>query len=125
MTHFREALELRPAWPYFWANLALAKAEAGIFDEEFRLAVERAVETGPWERQVQLQMVRLDFVESDRIDPQSRALIERLLQNAAQTQPLQVMALADSYEQMVRICGHITNPRLDRRCEPFRVVEES
>ena len=116
---FRRALAQRPAWPYFWANLALAKAEAGLFDEEFDRAVRRVYETGPWEPQLQLMMIRLGFVEGSRVGPESRALMDRLMVNAVQTQPLQVMALADSPSQMAQICEVIDNPALERRCAPF------
>ncbi|NND43879.1 MAG: hypothetical protein HKN58_01050 [Xanthomonadales bacterium] len=102
---YRASLALRPMWPYTWANLAVVKAEAGIFDREFRTAVRRTVETGPWEPGVQLQLIRVDFAEQQRLDRQSRALIDTMLVRAAQRQPDRVARLAARYGQTARLCG--------------------
>lgn len=101
---YREALKVRPTWPYFWANLVVARAERGIFDGEFRKAVRRTVETGPWEPRVQLQLIRVDFIEQQRLDLRSRERIDDLLKRALRTQPLQVFRLADELEQLPRLC---------------------
>ncbi|MBT8061602.1 MAG: hypothetical protein KJO85_02900, partial [Gammaproteobacteria bacterium] len=98
------ALKVRPGWPYFWANLAVAKAERGIFDGEFRKAIRRTVETGPWEPRVQLQLIQVDFIEQQRLDRRSRQYIEQMLGNALQTQPLKVFDLASDLEQLARLC---------------------
>jgi hypothetical protein len=113
---YREALKLRPLWPYFWANLVVAKAEWGIFDQEFRQAVRRTVETGPFEPRVQLQLIRVDFIEQERLDRRSRAHIEEMLQRAMQTQPSRVLALAKDLNQLPRVCGMIPEELRNWQC---------
>ncbi len=113
---YRKALAMRPAWPYFWANLVVAKAEWGIFDREFRLAVRRAVETGPWEPRVQLQLIRVDFAEQQRLDRRSREHIDSMLERALQTQAGQVLALAERWRQLPRVCAHFTGENVPRQC---------
>lgn len=113
---YRAALLERPAWPYFWANLAVAKAERGIFDGEFRRALRRAVETGPWERPVQLEVIRIDFTEQRRIDRQSRRLVDEVIERALRIQPNEVLRLARQFGQLPRVCGLATDERLQARC---------
>jgi len=113
---FRAALKQRPTWPYFWANLAVAKSERGIFDEEFSRAVRLATEYGPWERSLQLQMTRLYFHEGRRMDEDSRNRIVGLMRNAARTQPQRLLSLADDFRQMQLICGLIEDDRYASRC---------
>jgi hypothetical protein len=123
---YREALKMRPLWPYFWANLVVAKAEWGIFDQEFRKAVRRTVETGPWEPRVQLMLIRVDFIEQHRLDRRSRERIEVMLQRALQVQPQAVISLATELSQMPRVCGMFKQDSEPRQCAPYLPkVEES
>nr|WP_067298191.1 hypothetical protein [Marinobacterium profundum] len=46
------AIELRPQWPYSWANLVLMKAYLGEWDGEHERALRNAVNYGPWETSV-------------------------------------------------------------------------
>ncbi len=116
VAQYRQALALRPAWPYFWSNLAVAKAERGAFDPEFRRAVRRAVETGPWEPEIQLQLLRVDFLEQERIDRRSRERIDGMLDRALVIQPGEVMALAATFNQLPRVCARAVDERLLLRC---------
>ena len=50
---YRQALALRPAWPYTWADVALLKLTQKHIDAEFALALQRALELGPWQSPVQ------------------------------------------------------------------------
>ncbi|MFT5768405.1 MAG: hypothetical protein ACI9H8_000362 [Lysobacterales bacterium] len=113
---YREALKMRPLWPYFWANLAVAKAEWGIFDPEFRKAIKRTVETGPWEPRVQMMLIRVDFIEQQRLDRRSRERINEMLERAMQIQPRNVLALASDLGQLPRVCGMIEQEKRNWQC---------
>lgn len=52
----REAVAMRPRWPYAWATLALAKAAAGEVDEELERAVANAARFGPHEPRIRPQL---------------------------------------------------------------------
>lgn len=117
LEQYRASLRLRPMWPYTWANLVVAKAESGVFDKEFRNAVRRTAETGPWEPRVQLQMIRVDFAEQERIDQRSRATIDTLLQGAVKIQPLAVLQIAARWQQLPRVCGLFEDTSLPPQCK--------
>jgi tetratricopeptide (TPR) repeat protein len=51
--YYRQALALRPAWPYAWSDVALLKIQQQRLDAEFALAMERALTLGPWQAVVQ------------------------------------------------------------------------
>ena len=116
VAQYRQALTIRPLWPYTWANLVVAKAEWGIFDQEFRHAVRRTIETGPWEPRVQLQLIRVDFAEQNRIDRRSRERIDGMLQSAVLVQPEAVVNLALRWRQLPRVCPLIEEEKLLERC---------
>ena len=103
-------------WPYTWANLVVAKADWGIFDQEFRRAVRRTVELGPWEPRVQLLLIKVDFAEQGRIDRRSRELIDGILQNAILNQPLAVINLAARWRQLSRVCSQFEDEALLLQC---------
>jgi tetratricopeptide (TPR) repeat protein len=114
--HYRQALAMRPNWPYFWANLTLAKAERGVFDREFRHALERAIDTGPWEPRLQLALIRMDFIEGSRIDRRSRERIDGQIRRALQINPSAVLRLATEFGQMDRVCAWAEDARVRNRC---------
>ena len=107
---------MRPMWPYFWANLVVAKSEWGIFDQEFRKAVKRTVETGPWEPRIQLMLIRVDFIEQQRLDRRSRDRIDEMLKRALQVQPREVLSLASDLGQVIRVCDMPEAESLESRC---------
>ncbi len=55
--HIRRATRQRPSWGLTWAALSAAKVDAGEIDDEMLAALSRAVDLGPWERQVQHQVI--------------------------------------------------------------------
>ncbi len=49
LSEIRTAISLRPISPYSWVILLVIKRDLNEYDGEFRLALNRAVELGPWE----------------------------------------------------------------------------
>lgn len=72
----RTSLQLRPRWPYAWAELAMVKALAGEFDAEFERSLARAERFGPWERPVITRLLTIYFQYWSQLTPtqQMRAL---------------------------------------------------
>lgn len=54
LDYYRSAVAKRAIWGRAWAHLLSAKARLNELDEEFALALDNAVEFGPWEPPVQL-----------------------------------------------------------------------
>ena len=52
LSHIRIAIALRPVSPYSWTILLMIKRDLGEYDAEFRHALHRAVELGPWESEL-------------------------------------------------------------------------
>ena len=116
---YRDAIRQRPSWPHFWANLAFAHARMGRFGEEFQHALERTVSLGPWERTLQLQLARLDFMYSARLDAGSRAHLDGVLERAARVQPGRLWSLAAAPNERARVCEVLDQP-YDAACAPYR-----
>jgi tetratricopeptide (TPR) repeat protein len=116
---YRDAIRQRPSWPYFWANLAFAHARMGHFEKEFQHALERTVSLGPWERTLQLQLVRLDFMYGARLDAGSRAQLDGVLQRAARVQAARLWSLAGTPNERARVCEVLVEA-YQAACAPYR-----
>ena len=67
----RQAVALRPAWPYGWIVLAEAKARHSQIDAEFNQILIQAVTLGPWELQVMEKAARLEVRYRDWLNDRS------------------------------------------------------
>jgi len=80
---YRRSLQVRPAWPYTWLDLATAKARANEFDDEFQNAFAAAQRFGPWEEQIQRDGLALGLASWGSLSAanrrQLRSLVERLI----------------------------------------------
>lgn len=72
---YRDALKVRPTWPYSWTGLANMKAKLGQFDDEFSKSIERATTLGPWEALIQIQIVDIGFRNWEDIEIIEQGLI--------------------------------------------------
>lgn len=101
------ALELRPLWPYDWANLAMLHARRLQFDRQFEHAVRQAILLGPQEDLVQQQLVRAGFMgwRSLNIDMQAAILAtfqRGVVHSGAQTAAL--FAIAEQFGRVELMC---------------------
>jgi hypothetical protein len=55
---YRHVVMLRPTWELAWANLAVSKVVLGEVDREFFAAMELALRHGPWNQDVQMNIIR-------------------------------------------------------------------
>ena len=53
LDYYRQALTLRPAWPYAWVDIAALKITRQQIDGEYAHAMQRALTLGPWQTSVQ------------------------------------------------------------------------
>lgn len=109
---YRRALEKRPLWPYTWVNLVTVKASLGQFDQEFRRALRRTIETGPREPRVQLQLLRVYMVYQDRLSFRVRESLEQVKEMALGSQPVKVIDLAAELGQLWIVCPYLTSDQL-------------
>src|SRR5438132_1480156 len=74
--HFRRALELRPSSPYTWANVAAIDYQLGQTNSEFKTALVRASELGPYEPEVQRTVADFGLAVWDEVDSSVRVAVE-------------------------------------------------
>ena len=115
---FRQALSVRPLWPYSWVNLLSVKDKLGQVDVEFNRAMRRAAETGPWEPRVQLQVINTGLRHWGKLGAGERELVQMKATDALKVQPREVFEIARSYGRPDLICepGGV-HRQIDQWCE--------
>lgn len=117
-TSYRSALAVRPLWPYSWANLLAVKDKLGQVDSEFSLAINRSVETGPWEPRVQLQVIRTGLRYWALLKVAERSLVQEKVQDALKIQPRKVFVMVKNYGRPDLLCGFETEQlQIKRWCQ--------
>ena len=94
LTRFQKANALRPAWPYSWVAVARIKLKLLELDDLFLHALQRALDLGPWEPEVQLAAVEIGLLSWDVLDDALRKGIEESFSRSLKSQPREVIALA-------------------------------
>ena len=102
---FRQALTVRPLWPYSWVNLLSVKDKLGQVDMEFTSALTRSAELGPWEPKVQLQVVDSGLRYWSRLGGVERELVQQKVLDALKVQPRNVFAIVKDYGRADLVCG--------------------
>lgn len=114
LDYYQQALAKRPAFAFYWANIAVVKSILGEVDEAFYLAVDRALILGAWEPGVQLKIadatLRVWYLLDDHGWEQTVNNIERGLVSNAPT----IMKKAKQVQVLNKLCGKL------KRTEPVR-----
>jgi hypothetical protein len=103
-TNFRQALTVRPLWPYTWVNLLSTKDQLGQVDLEFNMALNRSAELGPWEPRVQMQVVESGLRNWSKLGSAERAVVQQKVLDALRRQPRQVFTVVKNYGRPDLIC---------------------
>ena len=103
-SYYRRALSVRPLWPYSWANLLAVKDALGVVDDEFKLALERSIVTGPLEPRVQLQVLTSGLNRWDQLGTRQRDMVRSKTLDALKTQPREVFKVVRSYGRPDLVC---------------------
>jgi hypothetical protein len=116
--NYRDALAVRPLWPYTWVNLLSVKDKLGQVDEEFNRAMHKSAETGPWEPRVQVQLIRSGVRHWDALKSPERGLVRAKMDDAIRVQPREAFEIARFYARPDLICGTDTGqPHIERWCK--------
>ena len=90
--YYRQALALRPAWPYAWADVALLKITQQRIDAEFAHALQRALTLGPWQTSVQASIAAGGLAVWDKLPAKLQTDVEhtvaRGLSNGSRLMPV-------------------------------------
>ena len=102
--YYRNALAVRPLWPYGWANLLSVKDKLGQVDMEFKIAMRRAAETGPWEPPVQLELLTVGLRHWEQLSGFEKDLVRAKTKDALRVQPRKVFLLVQSFGRPDLVC---------------------
>ncbi len=87
LASWQHAISLRPAWPYAWADYAMARAQQSLIDDEFEAALIRANQLGPWERRVMKTSSMLGRHYRGWLSPDLQAVLDDSNARLAQLYP--------------------------------------
>jgi hypothetical protein len=69
---YREAVSVRPLWPYTWARLAHTKLYLLEIDDEFSHAFNQAFSLGPWRIGVNRELAQIGLIAWPKLDIEQR-----------------------------------------------------
>jgi hypothetical protein len=103
-----KAIELRPHWPYSWANRTLVKAYTGVFDAEYFEGFAKASQFGPWEISSNLSLVEAGLIGWAKLDDATLKLVVAAAERVAEHKPGRLAALLDRYQFKAPFCELMT-----------------
>lgn len=100
----RRLILLRPAWPYYQADFAVAKARAGELDNEFEQALKDAMRLGPWEKGVLDKVARLGWLYRPQFDSVLQDKIDKNLARYVSAYPWDVIQWGTQEGHLRELC---------------------
>jgi len=91
------SLTLSPSSPYRWTLLLILKRDLGEYDAEFRQALRRAVELGPWEPTLLLAQANVGLSAWGAMPEEERAMIQQVFVRGMKHQSQAMMGVIRSY----------------------------
>jgi len=108
----RKASQLRPNWPYSWANMALIKSHLNQFDAGFIYSFNQAEKFGPWELSSNINIVQAGFNGWPLLSPKTQAQVIKALERIHEQQPYKAKDLLGRYQLAKTICSLLNNEKL-------------
>lgn len=121
IARFTTALQHRPTSPYSWGSLVEALYRKGETGPRFQAALERAVETGPWEPEVQRTVADYGLAVWSEVRPSTRSAIERMVANGMVRNAMEILQISERRGRLAVACAHLgrsmrTNPKWAQNC---------
>ncbi|GAA3535910.1 hypothetical protein [Zobellella aerophila] len=82
VTAYRTSLQARPNWPFSWNQLATAKLRQGELDDEFKQALEKGFNLGPWRPIAYQQTAYLGLVSWHTLNAQEQQTVTNAIHHA-------------------------------------------
>ncbi|MCJ8341133.1 MAG: hypothetical protein MJK10_21940 [Pseudomonadales bacterium] len=123
----KQAIKLRPKWPYSWANLALIKSHQQQLDVEYLYAVNQAVRFGPWEISSNEALVQAGFNGWLKLSKNSQQITIDALVRIYQQTPKAARKLLAHYSAQDTVCPLLTLEKFkkDKICSNNLIVTPS
>lgn len=116
---YRKLIALRPAWPYYRADFAVAKARAGELDNEFEQALKDAMRLGPWEKEVLDKISRLGWLYRSRLDSSLHSEIDKNLARYVSAYSWDVIRWGGQEGHLPQLCLIFTELAKLGSCRPY------
>lgn len=97
ISEIHTAIALRPVSPYSWTILLLIKRDLGEFDAEFRHALHRAVELGPWEPELLTSLADVGLSAWKEMPAAEQTLIQQVFVRGMERQSNLMRDVARAY----------------------------
>ncbi len=82
--HYRESIKQQPTWPHAWNDLASVKFRLSEIDQEYYAAVHKAVELGPWEPDIQDNLISTAVILWEELPESEKAIFLQVMSNSLQ-----------------------------------------
>ena len=105
-TH-RRASQLRPEWPYSWANMALMKSRMQQYDVTFLYSINQAIKYGPWEIASNQALVQAIFSNWSGLSADTQNKAVQALERIYQQQKPTARSLLQHYQLAAVVCPRI------------------
>ena len=95
---YRQALALRPAWPYAWVDIAGLKIAQQRLDAEYLHAVQQALTLGPWQTKVQASIAFGGLMVWDMLPATLQTGVEKTIARGLLNDSRLMMTVAKHYD---------------------------
>lgn len=107
LDYYQQALQLRPAFSFYWANVAVIKSRLGIIDNAFFTTVNRAIVLGSWEPGVQLKIADALLNVWYLLDEKSWKMMVTVIEKGLKSNAAQIMQIAKQVNVLNKLCGKL------------------
>ena len=105
-SYFLKALEHRPTWSYYWANIALEQYRHGRqADEDFSLALANTARFAPWQNDTQLLVIDLGSRSLPNLSPGAYHEFILSLERGLHGQPENAIKLVSNAGAWPAVCA--------------------
>jgi len=98
---YEELLVQSPTWPYAWSSYAHTKVLLGEVDEKFAFALDRAFYYGPWESQVQYEIINAGLGAWSKASLETKKLVFKTFGYAFQGNRFMSILIAKAKERNI------------------------
>lgn len=104
---YQQSSQLRPNWPYTWANLALVKSYRSEFDDLFNESVSKAVTFGPWEPDVHTTLTEAGLFGWNKLSKEGRKLIAANIHRGLRFSRKEIATMVRRHQKRFAVCGYL------------------
>ena len=104
---YQQALKTRPAFAFYWANVAVVKSILTEVDEEFYLAVDRSLVLGAWDPGVQIKIADATLGIWYLLDEHGWEKMVENVEHGLESNPSAIMKMAKQYQVLNKLCAKL------------------